>query len=170
MPPIRSSSRFDLFNAAIGYVGGASILLMMAVNVADVLLRTVFNLPISGASEIVEHMMVIIIACGLAYCGYAGGHITINVLDPLLNRRGARYLNVLVHLAGAAVMTVIAWRCGKEALDAFATGANSNTLRIAQWPFYMSIAMGALAYAIVLVTHTVLAWQGKVLPSHDLME
>lgn len=170
MTPTRTTGGFAKFNALIGYLGGAAILLMMLVNIADVLLRSVFNTPISGASEIVEHLMVIIIACGLAYCGYAGGHITIDLLDPLLNRPGARAINVLVHLAGVSVMGLIAWRCGKEALEAYSMGGNSNTLMIPEWPFYLSIALGALAYAVVLGTHAAGAWRGKSLPSHDPME
>lgn len=170
MTPSHSNRGFAKFNTVIGYLGGAAILLMMLVNIADVLLRSVFNAPISGASEIVEHLMVLIIATGLAYCGYAGGHIAIELLDPLLDRPGGRYVNVLVHLAGVAVMGLIAWRCGKETLDAFKSGGNSNTLRIAEWPFYLAIALGTLAYALVLATHAATAWQGKRLPSHDPLE
>ena len=171
MMPTRTTGPFARFNAVIGYLGGAAILLMMLVNVADVLMRAMFNTAISGAFELVEHLMVIIIACGLGYCGYAGGHITINVLDRLLDRPGARYLNVLVHLACVLVMSVIAWGCGKEALHAFETGSNSNTLRIPHWPFYMAIGLGALAYAFVLLSHAATAWQGKPLPSgHEHLE
>lgn len=171
MIPTRSAGGFAKFNSVIGYLGGTAILLMMLVNVVDVLLRATSNTSISGAFELVEHLMVVIITCGLAYCGYAGGHITINVLDGLLDRPGARYLNVLVHVACVIVMSVIAWGCGKEALHAFQTGSNSNTLRIPHWPFYMAIGLGALAYAFVLLTHAAYAWQGKPLPSgHELLE
>lgn len=171
MESIRSVRGFARFNMFVGYIGGVAILLMMLASVTDVLSRSLFNVPLPGAMDAVQHLMVITIVCGLAYCGYAGGHITINMLDPLLDRPSLRYLNVLVHLTGFVLLSLIAWRCGIAALDAFATDTNSNTLRIRAWPFYVAISLGMLAYALVLASHAIAAWNGKFLPStHELSE
>ncbi len=171
MEPVRSVHGFARLNAFIGYIGGVAVLLMMLVSVVDVLSRSLFGVPLPGAMDLVQHLMVITIVCGLAYCGYAGGHITINMLDPLLDRPSWRYLNVLVHLTGFVLLALIAWRCGIAALDAFAEDANSNTLRIRTWPFYVAISLGMIAYALVLASHVVAAWNGKPLPSaHDFSE
>ena len=47
---------------------------MMFLTATDVILRYIFNRPISGAYELIEYMMAILIPFALAYCALQGSH------------------------------------------------------------------------------------------------
>ncbi|UCG64349.1 MAG: TRAP transporter small permease, partial [Deltaproteobacteria bacterium] len=53
---------------------------MMFLTATDVILRYIFNRPISGAYEVIEYMMAILIPFGLAYCALQGGHVSVDLL------------------------------------------------------------------------------------------
>ena len=131
----------------IAEAGGAVILAMMLVAVLDVVLRYVFNAPLSSSYELIQLGMVLVVYCGLAWCGLTGGHIAVNFLGALLDRPRLRWLNALVHCVGAILFLVIAWRSAGEAVKYFASGETTNMLKAPLYPFLAAVAAGALLYA-----------------------
>ena len=127
--------------------GGIVILAMMLVAVLDVVLRYVFNAPLSSSYELIQLGMVLVVYCGLAWCGLTGGHIAVNFLGALLDRPRLRWLNALVHCVGAILFLVIAWRSAGEAVKYFASGETTNMLKAPLYPFLAAVAAGALLYA-----------------------
>jgi len=134
----------------IAEAGGLVILAMMLVAILDVVLRYAFNAPLSSSYELIQLGMVLVVYCGLAWCGLAGGHISVNFLGALLDRPGLRWLNALVHFAGAILFLLIAWRSAGEAVKYFASGETTNMLKAPIYPFLAAVAAGALLYAVVL--------------------
>ena len=127
--------------------GGIVILAMMLVAVLDVVLRYLFNAPLSSSYELIQLGMVLVVYCGLAWCGLTGGHIAVNFLGALLDRPRLRWLNALVHCVGAILFLVIAWRSAGEAVKYFASGETTNMLKAPLYPFLAAVAAGALLYA-----------------------
>ena len=123
------------------------ILAMMFVAVLDVVLRYVFNAPLSSSYELIQLGMVLVVYCGLAWCGLTGGHIAVNFVGALLDRPRLRWLNALVHCVGAILFLVIAWRSAGEAVKYFASGETTNMLKAPLYPFLAAVAAGALLYA-----------------------
>lgn len=134
----------------IAEAGGIVILAMMLVAVLDVLLRYVFNAPLSSSYELIQLGMVLVVYCGLAWCGLTGGHIAVNFVGVLLDRPRLRWLNALVHCVGAILFAVIAWRSAGEAVKYFASGETTNMLKAPIYPFMAAVAAGALLYALTL--------------------
>jgi TRAP-type C4-dicarboxylate transport system permease small subunit len=135
---------------AAAALGGIVVFAVMLASVADVLLRF-FGAPLPSTYELVQFAMVLVVWCGVAWCGLAGGHVALNLLGGWLDRRGARWLNASVHLAGAALFALIAWRSAHEALRYLASGEVTNMLRAPFWPFMAVTAAGAALYALVLL-------------------
>ena len=131
----------------IAEAGGIVILAMMLVAVLDVVLRYVFNAPLSSSYELIQLGMVLVVYCGLAWCGLTGGHIAVNFLGALLDRPRLRWLNALVHCVGAILFLVIAWRSAGEAVTYFTSGETTNMLKAPLYPFLAAVAAGALLYA-----------------------
>ena len=134
----------------IAEAGGMVILAMMLVAVLDVVLRYVFNAPLSSSYELTQLAMVLVVYCGLAWCGLTGGHIAVNFVGALLDRPRLRWLNALVHCVGAILFLVIAWRSAGEAVKYFASGETTNMLKAPIYPFLAAVAAGALLYAVTL--------------------
>ncbi len=131
-------------------LAGLVILFMMFVGVVDIASRYLMNAPLSSSFELVQFSMVLVVFGGLASCGYVGGHVTINVLDGLLNRPNARWIKALVHAMGSVVFVTIAWRSEQAALDYFNSGETSNMLSAPLYPFVAAVAFGSGMFGMVL--------------------
>jgi TRAP-type C4-dicarboxylate transport system permease small subunit len=146
----------DRLLRALALGAGAVLLALMALVLFDVLMRYVLRLPFLGAYELTELAMVLIVFLGLAHCGATGGHVAVDVFAGLLERPGLRWIAGAVHLAGAALLAVIAWRTVLHALESGARGEATNMMRIPHQPFELVAAACTALFAAVLVAQ---AWR-----------
>jgi TRAP-type C4-dicarboxylate transport system permease small subunit len=147
---------FDRFLRALALGAGAALVGLLALVLFDVVMRYALRLPFLGAYEMSELLMILIVFLALPYCGATGGHVAVDVLAPLLDRSALRWLNALLHLAGAVLMAIIAWQAMLYAMGSMARGEATNMLRIAKYPFELVAAASALVFAVVLLVQ---AWQ-----------
>lgn len=139
---------FDRFLRLLALVAGICLLLLMAFTVIDVFLRYVFNAPLRSVYEFTEFMMALIVFLGLAYCGWTGGHIAVDLFAKWLDRPSLRFLPATLSFVGAALFALVAYRATLETIatiDQF-----SNLLRWPHYPFRFTAAFGSAMLAIVL--------------------
>ena len=129
-------------------VGGIGLLLLMVMTVADVVLRYVFNRPFEGSQEVTQLSMAIIVFLGIAYCGWTGGHISVDLFEKALDRPALRLLPLVIAWAGGLLFSVIAWQTAREALAT--TYKTSNMMFIPFYPFMLVAAFGSAMFAVVL--------------------
>lgn len=139
-------------------LAGVILLLLMAFTTLDVVMRYFFNSPFRGSLEATEFSMAVIVFLGIAYCGLAGGHIGVDLLEKWLDKPSMRFIPVLVNLVGAALFGLIAVTVVNETVDAWKQV--SNMLRMPHWPFRLVVAFGSALYAIVLLIHAIQAARG----------
>ena len=120
----------------------------MAYTVADVILRYVFNRPFSGSIEITEFAMAVIVFLGIAYCGWLGGHVAVDILERPLEDPRLRFVPVILTFIGGVLFAAIAWLTVDEALST--TSRVSNMMRWPHYPFQLIVALGSAMYAAVL--------------------
>jgi TRAP-type C4-dicarboxylate transport system permease small subunit len=147
---------FDRLLRVLALGAGIVLLGLLGLILFDVVMRYALRLPFLGAYEMTELAMVLIVFLGLPYCAATGGHVAVDVLSPVLDRPGLRWVSALVHLAGAALLLAIAWQTMRYALESAARGEASNMLRIAKYPFELVTAACAAIFALVLLGH---AWK-----------
>ncbi len=147
---------FDRFLRLLALGAGAVLLGLLGLVLFDVVMRYALRLPFLGAYEMSELAMVLIVFLALPYCAATGGHVAVDVLSPLLDRPSLRWLTVAIHLAGAVLMTVIAWQATLYAMGSAARGEASNMLKIAKYPFELVTAASAAVFALVLLVQ---AWR-----------
>jgi TRAP-type C4-dicarboxylate transport system permease small subunit len=147
---------FARFLRALALGAGAALVGLLALVLFDVLMRYALRLPFLGAYEMSELAMVLIVFLALPYCAATGGHVAVDVLGPVLDRPGLRWLTAGVHLAGAALMAVVAWQAALYALGSMARGEATNMLAIPKYPFQLVTAASAAVFAIVLLAQ---AWK-----------
>ena len=100
---------FDRFLRALALGAGVVLLGLLALVIFDVVMRYVLRLPFLGAYEMTELAMVLIVFLALPIARHRrprGGGRARACARPA----GFRWLTVLAHLAGAALMAVIAGR------------------------------------------------------------
>lgn len=146
---------------ALALGGGAVLLGMLALVLFDVVMRYALRLPFLGAYEFTELAMVLIVFLALPYCAATGGHVAVDVVAPVLDRPGLRWIAVLVHLAGAALLAVIAWRTVLHALGSAERGEATNMMKVPHAPFELVAAASVAIFAVVLIAQ---AWRATRRP------
>lgn len=151
-------ARMTTLMAAIGTIW---IFLTMAMIVADVLGRNFFNRPITGVAEVAGRAVVAIVFLQIA-AAVSGGRMTradflINIVKAR-TARGAKALDILNVLLGAAVFALIGYASWHDLANAW--GSNDffgvqGLFTIPTWPFWAITVVGslsaALAYLLALV-------------------
>jgi TRAP-type C4-dicarboxylate transport system permease small subunit len=128
---------------------GWVLMALLFYTVLDVLLRYVFNAPFRGSLEFTQFLMSAIVFLGLAYCGWTGGHVAVDIFVKPLERRALRFIPPLLLLISAVLFGVIAWYTLQDGLQTMRRV--SNMLRWPYYPFIFIAAFGCAAYALVLL-------------------
>lgn len=150
---------FDRFLHLLALVAGGILLLLTGITVLDVVMRYVFNAPLASVWEFTEFAMALIVFLAIAYCGWTGGHISIDLLDKVLDRPSLRFLPALIAFTGALLFALIAYRVTLETLATIQQV--SNMLRWPHYPFRFTVAFGSAMFALVLFMKGVTALRRK---------
>lgn len=150
---------FSRFLRILALAGGVVLLVLMLFTDLDIILRFVFNDPFSGSVEFTEYMMAAVVFLSIAYCGWTGGHISVDLLDRWLDRPSLRFLPAIMSFAGAALFVVIAWQSTRETITTI--DQISNMLRWPHYPFRFTVAFGSAIFAVVMFIQGVQALQRR---------
>ncbi len=140
----------DVVASATAYAAGAVLILLMLLTTADVAGRYFFNSPINGVFDLTHFAVSMMTFLGLAYCGYRGGHVVIELLYDMLPSGARRVLNRVINLAGCALFALIAWRTAVQSIDVREMGEASQMMEIPLFPLYCLVAFGSGLFAWVL--------------------
>ena len=146
---------FDRFLRFLALAGGGVLLVLMVYTVADVILRYVFNNAFSGSVEFTEFAMALIVFLAIAYTGWTGGHISVDLLEKALDRPSLRFLPAIIAFTGAVLFALIAWLSVRETVATI--DQVSNMLIWPHYPFRFTVAFGAVMFAAVLFVQGVQA-------------
>ena len=148
----RSGRLFAGLLRFMALAAGCVLMLLMGYTVLDVVLRYGFNRPFSGSLEITEFAMSAIVFLGIAYCGWVGGHVAVDILERPLEDPRLRFVPVILTLISAVLFAAIAWLTAVEAVTSM--HRISNMMRWPHYPFQFTVAFGSAMYAIVLFVQT----------------
>jgi TRAP-type C4-dicarboxylate transport system permease small subunit len=144
---------FERLLRAMALVAGLILFGLMLYTVLDVVLRYGFNKPFSSSLEVTEFAMAVIVFFGLAYCGWTGGHVAVDILERPLADPRLRFVPVLLTFISAVLFATIAWLTALEALGT--AHRVSNMLKWPHYPFMLAVAFGSAVFAVVLLIQTV---------------
>jgi TRAP-type C4-dicarboxylate transport system permease small subunit len=138
----------DRFLRLLALLSGGLLLVLMGFTVIDVVLRYVFNAPFSGSFEFTEFLMSAIVFLAIAYTGWTGGHVSVDLFEKSLDRPSLRFLPAIIAFAGGALFAVIAWQAMRETIATI--DQISNMLRWPHYPFWFTVAFGSAVFSLVL--------------------
>ncbi|MFH1558235.1 MAG: TRAP transporter small permease [Pseudomonadota bacterium] len=136
-------------------LGSAAVLLMMVHVALDVLVRKLLGQPLPGTLTTVTHYyMVLIVFAPLALVERHGGHISVDLLVPLLPARVQRLMQAASGLAAGLIMALVAWRGWMDAVRDWEVSAAQvqGSAIMPVWPAHFAVPIGAglLATAFLL--------------------
>jgi TRAP-type C4-dicarboxylate transport system permease small subunit len=139
-------------------VGGIAIFLLMLMTVSDALLRSFANRPILGGNDLVQVMLVVVVACAVPLCIAGGRAIAIEFLVARLPSRIGGMIGRAMSTIAAVALGYLAWRCWVNAGEAARFGETTMLLQIPFGPFYLALA---ISFAVSAGLFAFFALSGK---------
>lgn len=137
-------------------IAGILLVVMMAITVLDIFLRSFFNAPLQGAYEITEFMMGGVVFLGLPYLQRAKGHLAIEILTSRLAPKAKCLVRVLGYLIALLLFSAVAYESSQLAYRAWEIqDYTMGAARLPLWPVKSAIAFGSIMFCIRLVVDIV---------------
>ena len=142
-------------------LAGGVLFGLMLLTVYAVVMRYVFNAPPIFTLDVSRMLMIPVVALGLAYCGWTGGHIAVDLIGAIATAELVRRIDILVRLVCAGVIGLWAWKLVGLAIDSQDIGNATNMVQIPHYPFVWIMVAGAGLYAVVLIALALRALRGQ---------
>jgi TRAP-type C4-dicarboxylate transport system permease small subunit len=143
---------------ALGWVTGLVLFAMMALTFVDVCARYLFNAPIPGAFEITQLLLAVIVFTALPIVTGREQHVSISLVEQVLNGTAKKVQCVLVSLIGAAGLGYLAWMLWRQGgrLARYGDYTAHLKLPLAPYAFLMAVLCGVSAAILLWLALTYL--------------
>jgi len=164
--PHASKPRTAIWNRVLSSVvlitGGATLAFMTVLSTVNVLvMRKALNAPIHGAEDLMVLALVTVVAIAIPFGARTGAHIEIELMEPLMNRRFAKWSLAAMKLVGMGLMAILSWQLWLAGGEAARFGQASQQLVISFGPFYRLLAISTAVYTVILAADFVTLVLGK---------
>ena len=139
------------------------IAVMMLLMVADVIARSVFNNPITGATEIVQILLV----CNMSAMGAAvlsGRMVEVNMLTSSMKPKTQVILDIIILIFTLAIIVLLCIQQFKYGVKQLNSNVIWTSIKVPQWPFVMlfglSYAVGGLTVITTIIRKIMSAIHG----------
>ena len=144
----------SIAQVVLKFAAGIFLVALSLLTLLDVLGRYVFNMPVRGAVELTEALMVGVIFTGIVLATQARQHVTVDLLVMALGPRGRRIQAGFALLLAACVSALLGAVTWSQAMSAREYGDKTTMLGIPMAPlmFFMSafLFLNALIHAAQL--------------------
>lgn len=159
-------SKFDqqLFKleSLFSLIGGITILMLVALAVANSLGRWVFNLPVTGYIDWVEQFMAVFAFIGIAYCQRLGGHIRMDIVLSLMKGRALWIAEWASTFFMLLITTVLVYGSYLHFYRAFSNGDSSMDIGLPIWPAKLVVPV-ALSFLVLRLLLQLWAYSRAIL-------
>ena len=144
-----------VLDATTGAVAAVALFAIMWLMLFDVTGRKFLSNSITGALELTEILMVVVIFGALPLVSWRSEHVVFDSLDNLIPKGLKRLQARLVHLVCAGVFTLLAWLLTQRAARFAEYGETTVQLLLPMAPVAWGMAVLLLLTAIVHVAFVV---------------
>ena len=161
---------FNKLCSALMFIGGFGVIAMMLNIVADVVAKLIWNAPIQGTVELSSYYyMVALVMLPMAFVEMQDQQISVDLLYnhfPGWLQRVALFLSCL---AAAAILAVMTWRTGLDALRALRVGeVVMGSREVIVWPSRMVLPLGFGLAGIAALLRAILVLRGQPVTQSEL--
>ena len=132
-------------------VAAASLILIVAINGANVVARYVFSSPISWAEESMLYIMIAGVFWGAITVAWRQVDICIDAFVNLTSGRLHRILRAIAKLISIAIVFSVFLVSGRTALSMFNYDQRSDALHLPMWIPHTAFASGLLLVILMMV-------------------
>jgi TRAP-type C4-dicarboxylate transport system permease small subunit len=144
---------------AMSYVGVGAVMCMALLTGVDVAGR--YALINRQGVELVELLMGIIVACGVAVTTAADDHISVDTIFGKLPSSGQHVLRVFAGIICTFVFAILAWQGVNGGIDAIDAGKTTSILKVPISPFQFFLATFLASHVPACANHSSFACQNR---------
>lgn len=147
-------------------VAGLVIFALMIVVTADVISRSLFNIPLPNSYEYMELGMVFAVYLGASKVQREKGHIAIDMVVAKLPPRGRAAVELVGCLIGLALMGAIGWWGALAAWDSYVTSEYIGSVaRLPVLPARVALVAGVIVLCLRLLID-ILRYASEIVRPH----
>ena len=135
----------------VGLVAVVFLFIMMALTVADVFLRTVFNSPILGTTEFTQVLMVCVGYLGLGWCALTGGHVQVDIMVSKYSPRVNAAMDYFNYACVAVTSAILCYATFMQGLHTYRLGTGYDRINLPRYPFNFLISFSFLVLFVALI-------------------
>ena len=142
----------NFLSRVASYIAMVTVGVIMMLTVTDVFMRYVFARPITGSTETIEFLMVILIM-SIVPTAMKNRHIRVDILMERLTPKGQAFFDAITIFAGSWLVVILGWRAFMACLFMISNDVRSPTLDVPIYPFYVIMAMGfiSLFFSMIVI-------------------
>lgn len=144
----------------LALLGGMVLLWIMGLVVYSVCMRYFFNAPPLGVYDAAQVSLVPVVFFALAYTGWTGGHIAVDLIGSLGIPGLTRITDTFVRLVSTVLLGVLTWRAVINAGEALEFEEVTNLVEIPHFPFVCIMIFGAGVFTIVSLVQAYRCFRG----------
>ncbi len=143
--------------ASVRWISILLLGLLIVTPLAQIVMRGIFNVPMSGAEELARYFLICLCFIAASYVTADGGQIRMEEFQFLLPERPRWMLQVAIEAAGLAMYAVLFF----ASIQTIARNLNNQTatLEMPFWLFMAPLALGALLLCIEAAAALVKTWR-----------
>lgn len=147
----------DKVDNIFSYISAAFLFLMMTWIFIDVVLRTLFNAPITGTLEITgEYLLPIIVYFAISYTQKHKDHVNVDLLLEKFPKGLKKIIRLFSNLCALIIYSLLGINNFQQALESFATDTRSaSLLKYPLGPALIIISIGILLFSIRLFVESI---------------
>jgi TRAP-type C4-dicarboxylate transport system permease small subunit len=151
------------------FTAGASVVIVITglMTILNILLRTIFNAPISGAVEMVQVGMLTANAFALGRAGYLDRHIAVPQFVDWLPKRIGSTFRTITNFLGLVTFGYVTFTYFKLIPEMAATGRTTDVLKVPVFIIYIIMAICFLLATFMFLYWTVFHFKRILHPVED---
>jgi TRAP-type C4-dicarboxylate transport system permease small subunit len=137
----------------------ALLLLLIATPLAQIVMRSVFNVPMSGAEELARWFVICLVFLGAPLVTLWGGQIGMEEFQVLIPPRPRWWLQLLIEVSGIALFLLVAVATAVTIRNNMSN--QTATLEMPFWLFMAPLAIGSLLLVAETTAKLAHTWRRK---------
>ena len=122
------------FEDTANFLAATAIFLLMSLGVLQIVMRSLFNKPITGYIDLVELSMASMAFLGAAYCQRLGAHIRMELLIGRLRGRALWGAEIFGTLVALFIIGVLIWNGWGHFIRSYTLGDTTIDAEFPVWP------------------------------------
>lgn len=166
-PVARADRLLSPIENATNFIAALFVFALMCLGIAQIVMRTLFDLPLTGYVDLVELSMAGMAFLGAAYTQRMGAHIRMELFLGRLRGRPLWAAEIVGSLLGMAIIGVLIWYSGAHFWRSYQLGDTTIDAEFIVWPSKLLVPLAFSLWFLRLAVQLAGSIRLFVDPSRD---